>query len=77
MIIRPILLAAWMLVVVQGAVAEDIYVAFWNVENLFDTVDDPTVEKDEEFTPCPPVIDYGRSAKQRRGRIPPHRGIRP
>lgn len=29
----------------------DFTVAFWNVENLFDTVDDPKVEKDEEFTP--------------------------
>lgn len=29
-------------------------VAFWNVENLFDTVDDPKVEKDEEFTPSQP-----------------------
>ncbi len=29
----------------------DLYLAFWNVENLFDTVDDPSVEGDEEFTP--------------------------
>lgn len=28
-----------------------IYVACWNVENLFDTVDDPEVDGDEEFTP--------------------------
>jgi 5'-nucleotidase (lipoprotein e(P4) family) len=28
--------------------------AFWNVENLFDTEDDPTVEGDEEFTPSGP-----------------------
>lgn len=27
------------------------YLAFWNVENLFDTEDDPTVALDEEFTP--------------------------
>ena len=33
------------------ASADEFYVAFWNVENLFDTVDDPKVEKDEEFTP--------------------------
>lgn len=29
-------------------------VSFWNVENLFDTLDDPTVEGDEEFTPTGP-----------------------
>ena len=29
---------------------EEIYIAWWNVENLFDLVDDPGVE-DEEFTP--------------------------
>lgn len=35
--------------------AEDqIHVAFWNVENLFDTRDDPLVELDEEFTPTGP-----------------------
>ncbi len=28
--------------------------AFWNVENLFDLVDDPAVEGDEEFTPSGP-----------------------
>jgi len=28
--------------------------AFWNVENLFDLVDDPAVEGDEEFTPQGP-----------------------
>jgi len=28
--------------------------AFWNVENLFDLVDDPKVEGDEEFTPGGP-----------------------
>jgi 5'-nucleotidase (lipoprotein e(P4) family) len=29
-------------------------IAFWNVENLFDLVDDPNVEGDEEFTPNGP-----------------------
>lgn len=29
----------------------ELYVVSWNVENLFDTVDDPDVEGDEEFTP--------------------------
>jgi 5'-nucleotidase (lipoprotein e(P4) family) len=28
--------------------------SFWNVENLFDTLDDPHVEGDEEFTPSGP-----------------------
>ncbi|MBM4072821.1 MAG: hypothetical protein FJ271_28420 [Planctomycetes bacterium] len=28
-----------------------LYVASWNVENLFDTVDDPDVNGDEEYTP--------------------------
>ncbi|MHC5114166.1 MAG: endonuclease/exonuclease/phosphatase family protein [Planctomycetota bacterium] len=36
------------------ASAEELYAAFWNVENLFDTVDDPRTEKDEEFTPRAP-----------------------
>ncbi len=30
---------------------EDFYVASWNLENLFDTVDDPNVDGDEEYTP--------------------------
>ena len=29
-------------------------ITFWNVENLFDTEDDPNVEGDEEFTPTGP-----------------------
>ncbi len=32
-------------------VGESLGFAFWNVENLFDTIDDPNVEGDEEFTP--------------------------
>lgn len=36
------------------SLADETYVAFWNVENLFDTIDDPAVEKDEEFTPDAP-----------------------
>lgn len=38
-----------------AASAEDggeLAVAFWNVENLFDTVDDAETEGDEEFTPA-------------------------
>ncbi len=37
-----------------GLQAEELYVASWNVENLFDTRDDPRVEGDEEFTPQGP-----------------------
>jgi predicted extracellular nuclease len=32
-------------------IAGERYLAFWNVENLFDTHDDPLVQRDEEFTP--------------------------
>jgi predicted extracellular nuclease len=38
----------------QIATAEELYVACWNVENLFDLRDDPSVEGDEEFTPEAP-----------------------
>jgi len=31
--------------------SQEFSVAFWNVENLFDTVDDSATEGDEEFTP--------------------------
>jgi predicted extracellular nuclease len=41
-------LFSWSVASCPGA---DLYVAFWNVENLFDTVDDPRVEGDESFTP--------------------------
>src|SRR5687768_1681402 len=34
--------------------AAEFHVAFWNVENLFDLEDDPTVELDEDFTPDSP-----------------------
>lgn len=37
-----------------GKVTADLGLAFWNVENLFDTVDDPNTEGDEEFTPGEP-----------------------
>ena len=39
---------------VQKTEAGDLGLAFWNVENLFDTVDDPKTEGDEEFTPGEP-----------------------
>ena len=34
--------------------ADNFTIASWNCENLFDTVDDPKVEGDEEFTPDGP-----------------------
>jgi predicted extracellular nuclease len=34
--------------------AGDLFIASWNVENLFDTKDDPSVELDEQFTPESP-----------------------
>jgi predicted extracellular nuclease len=38
----------------QFAAADDVCVASWNVENLFDLEDDPNVEFDEDFTPEAP-----------------------
>jgi predicted extracellular nuclease len=35
----------------SAASADELYVASWNVENLFDTTDDPNVEHDEDYTP--------------------------
>jgi endonuclease/exonuclease/phosphatase family metal-dependent hydrolase len=35
-------------------VGDEFYIASWNVENLFDLEDDPTVEMDEEYTPAAP-----------------------
>jgi predicted extracellular nuclease len=37
-----------------SAAAEELFVASWNVENLFDTKDDPNVRLDEDFTPQSP-----------------------
>ena len=37
-----------------SSAAEEFFIAHWNVENLFDTVDDPDVSGDEEFTPDGP-----------------------
>ena len=34
--------------------AEELCLASWNVENLFDLEDDPNVEVDEDFTPQSP-----------------------
>jgi predicted extracellular nuclease len=41
-------------VLATGAGAGELCIATWNVENLFDTYDDPSVEGDEEFTPQAP-----------------------
>ena len=41
---------ASVLALVFALVTQTLYIAFWNVENLFDIVDDPKVELDEEFT---------------------------
>ena len=49
-----LLIVAWLTVASSTAKAGDLSLAFWNVENLFDTVDDPDVEGDEEFTPDQP-----------------------
>ena len=49
----PVVLGG-LLIFAQVGQAEEFYVAFWNVENLFDTEDDPAVEGDEEFTPQGP-----------------------
>lgn len=42
------------LVVTDRCTAEDLVIASWNVENLFDLEDDPNVEYDEDFTPQSP-----------------------
>ena len=38
--------------------APGFYVANWNVENLFDTVDDPVNEYDDEFLPNSPITRW-------------------
>ncbi len=54
--LRSTLLLPILLLMVSSATcrAGEVFVGFWNVENLFDTVDDPKVELDEEFTPSAP-----------------------
>jgi endonuclease/exonuclease/phosphatase family metal-dependent hydrolase len=42
------------LVETPTACSEEFAVASWNVENLFDTEDDPNVQGDEEYTPDQP-----------------------
>jgi endonuclease/exonuclease/phosphatase family metal-dependent hydrolase len=52
--LRCVLILVALLISTRSSAQDDMTVAFWNVENLFDTVDDPKVEKDEEFTPAQP-----------------------
>jgi len=47
----PILVAISIVMLPQAAAADELHIASWNVENLFDTADDPEVEDDEDFTP--------------------------
>jgi predicted extracellular nuclease len=42
------------LICLRSSVAGELYIAGWNVENLFDLDDDPNVEFDEDFTPNSP-----------------------
>jgi predicted extracellular nuclease len=56
MLLRTLTVAAFTLVAAtrcseQSELSSDLHLAFWNVENLFDTLDDPSVDGDEEFTP--------------------------
>jgi predicted extracellular nuclease len=48
---RALLCLVGGLSLLPAASADELYIASWNVENLFDTRDDPTVAGDEEFTP--------------------------
>jgi predicted extracellular nuclease len=49
---RSIVLASILLLVGGTPTqADELFIASYNLENLFDTVDDPDVEDDEEFTP--------------------------
>jgi predicted extracellular nuclease len=52
--LRCVLILVALLTSTRSFAQDEMTVAFWNVENLFDTVDDPGVEKDEEFTPAQP-----------------------
>jgi endonuclease/exonuclease/phosphatase family metal-dependent hydrolase len=50
-LVAAIILAASVLVPASATPAEELCIASWNCENLFDTVDDPKVQGDEEYTP--------------------------
>jgi predicted extracellular nuclease len=51
---RSIIICVCWLGIATPASAEELFLASWNVENLFDTRDDPDVAGDEEFTPQGP-----------------------
>jgi predicted extracellular nuclease len=44
----PVLISFW----TPSSPADELYIASWNVENLFDLKDDLGIELDEEFTPA-------------------------
>jgi endonuclease/exonuclease/phosphatase family metal-dependent hydrolase len=46
-----VLLAASLAQTTDSARADEFFVGSWNLENLFDTKDDPSVKGDEEYTP--------------------------
>jgi predicted extracellular nuclease len=51
---RLVSVALWLAIVCQfvsSTFGDELCVASWNVENLFDLEDDPSVEMDEEYTP--------------------------
>jgi endonuclease/exonuclease/phosphatase family metal-dependent hydrolase len=50
-LVAAIILAASALVPASATHADELCIASWNCENLFDTVDDPKVQGDEEYTP--------------------------
>src|SRR3954471_22608682 len=46
-----ILLVLCFMPVNESAGGDEFFVGSWNLENLFDTKDDPSVKGDEEYTP--------------------------
>src|SRR5215475_15851249 len=46
-----VLVGLFLVPATNSARAEEFFVGSWNLENLFDTKDDPSVKGDEEFTP--------------------------
>lgn len=53
-IFATLLLVSLALLHATSACADDLVIASWNLENLFDTADDPKVEGDEDYTPESP-----------------------
>jgi hypothetical protein len=52
--LAAVLLSALALTHARNIRADELVVASWNCENLFDTEDDPNVKGDEEYTPDSP-----------------------